>query len=71
MRADHAAILTYVEPVSAVLFASAFLGEALTPATVVGGALVVSGGILVARIETRAGVETVPIEIAAADEDAS
>ena len=70
MRTDHAAILTYVEPVSAVLFASAFLGEALTPATVIGGALVVGGGMLVARIDTRGGVEVVPIEVAAADEDA-
>ena len=70
VRADHAAILTYVEPVSAVLFASAFLGEPLTPATVIGGAFVVSGGLLVARIEAREGVETVPIEIAAADKDA-
>ncbi len=70
VRADHAAILTYVEPVSAVLFASAFLGEALTPATVIGGALVVGAGVLVARIETREGIEVVPIEVAAADEDA-
>lgn len=67
VRTDHAAILTYVEPVTAVLFAAAFLGEALGWTTVVGGALVVVGGILVARIEAREGVETVPIEAAGTD----
>ncbi len=64
VRTDHAAILTYVEPVTAVLFAAAFLGEALGVATVVGGAMVVVGGVLVARMEAREGVETVPIEAA-------
>jgi len=53
VRTDHAAVLTYVEPVSAVLFAAAFLGEALRVATIVGGAMVVAGGALVTRIDTR------------------
>jgi drug/metabolite transporter (DMT)-like permease len=69
VRADHAAILTYVEPVSAVAFAALFLGEGLTPLTIVGGALVVGGGVMVARMEARQGVETVPIEIAAMEKD--
>jgi len=69
VRADHAAILTYMEPVSAVVFASLFLGEPLTTATVVGGALVVGGGLMVARIEAKRGVETVPIEVASVEED--
>jgi len=69
VRTDHAAILTYVEPVSAVMFAAAFLGEPLTTATVIGGALVVGGGIMVARLETREGIETVPIEIADAGDE--
>jgi len=64
VRTDHAAILTYVEPVTAVLFAAAFLGEPIGAATVIGGAMVVCGGIFVARIEAREGVETVPIEAA-------
>jgi len=71
VRTDHAAILTYVEPVSAVVFAAAFLGEPLTTATVVGGALVVGGGIVVARLEAREGVETVPLEIADAGDDST
>jgi drug/metabolite transporter (DMT)-like permease len=62
VRTDHAAILTYVEPVSAVLFAAAFLSEALTWTTVLGGLLVVGGGVVVARMEAREGIETVPIE---------
>ena len=53
VRTDHAAVLTYAEPVSAVLFAAAFLGEALRVATIVGGAMVVAGGSLVTRIDTR------------------
>jgi len=64
VRTDHAAILTYVEPVTAVLFAAVFLGEALGVATIVGGAMVIIGGILVARIEAREGIDTVPIEAA-------
>jgi len=69
VRADHAAILTYVEPVSAVAFAALFLGESLTIPTILGGALVVGGGVMVARMEARQGVETVPIEVASLDED--
>jgi len=53
VRTDHAAVLTYAEPASAVLFAAAFLGEPLTVFTVVGGLLVVAGGILVGRIDTK------------------
>jgi drug/metabolite transporter (DMT)-like permease len=53
VRTDHAAILTYTEPASAVVFAAVFLGQALTLPTVVGGAMVVAGGALVARLEAR------------------
>lgn len=67
VRTDHAAILTYVEPVTAVLFAAAFLDEPLLWTTVVGGMMVVVGGIVVARIEAREGVETIPIEAAGTD----
>jgi drug/metabolite transporter (DMT)-like permease len=53
VRTDHAAILTYTEPASAVVFAAAFLGEALTLATVIGGAMVVAAGALVARLDAK------------------
>lgn len=54
VRTDHAAILTYAEPASAVLLAAAFLpGEPLTAATAVGGAMVVAGGALVARLDAK------------------
>jgi drug/metabolite transporter (DMT)-like permease len=54
VRTDHAAILTYTEPASAVLFAAAFLpGEPLTAATVAGGFMVVAGGALVARLDAK------------------
>lgn len=63
LRTDHAAILMYLEPASAVVFAAIFLGEPLTAATLVGGALVIGGGVLVARMEGRQ-----PIPIEATDE---
>jgi drug/metabolite transporter (DMT)-like permease len=67
VRTDHAAILTYVEPVSAVLFAALFLSEALTWTTIAGGSLVIMGGIIVARMEAPKGIETVPLEAAGAE----
>lgn len=51
VRTDHAAVLTYAEPASAVIFAALFLAEPLTLATVAGGLMVVVGGALVARLE--------------------
>lgn len=53
VRTDHAAVLTYAEPASAVLFAAIFLAEPLTLYTIVGGLMVVVGGALVARLEAR------------------
>ena len=67
VRTDHAAVLTYAEPVAAVLFAAAFLGEGLSGWTLAGGAMVVVGGLAVARIAPRGAVESVPLEIAGAE----
>jgi drug/metabolite transporter (DMT)-like permease len=53
VRTDHAAILTYAEPASAVVFAAIFLGQALTGWTVIGGLMVVAGGAVVALLESR------------------
>jgi len=65
VRTDRAAILMYLEPASAVLFAAAFLNEPLTAWTIVGGALVIGGGVLVARLEEQTPLaETVPLEAA-------
>lgn len=61
VRADHAAIIMYAEPVSAVLFAAALLGEPLTWFTVVGGLAVVCGGVLVARMEPSFGPESASV----------
>ena len=57
VRADHAAIITYAEPVSAVVFAALLLAEPVSSSTIVGGVLVLSGGLLVARMRTLAPVE--------------
>ncbi len=61
VRADHAAILTYAEPVSALAFAAALLGESLTVATIVGGTAVLVGGLMVTRLRTDATVEGPPM----------
>ena len=62
VRTDHAAILTYAEPASAVVFAALFLGEPLTAWTLAGGAMVVAGGLAVARLAPLE--EPVPLEAA-------
>lgn len=58
VRTDQAAILTYAEPVSAVAFAALLLAEPVTITTAIGGALVVAGGVMVARMEPAPGIET-------------
>lgn len=45
MRAQSVAILGYLEPLSALLFAAAFLGESLSPIQMVGAALILSGAV--------------------------
>ncbi|MHB1322961.1 MAG: DMT family transporter [Coriobacteriia bacterium] len=57
VRADQAAVLTYAEPVSAVAFAALFLNESVTLPMALGGAMVVLGGVLVARMEPAPGME--------------
>jgi drug/metabolite transporter (DMT)-like permease len=64
VRTDHVAILTYVEPASAVVFAAIFLGQQLTAPTIAGGVMVVLGGLLVARLVAPGGPEPLPIEAA-------
>jgi len=63
-RTDRAAVLTYTEPVSAVLFAALLLGEPLTWAAIVGGAMVVLGGLIVSRLEPPSKREPIPLEAA-------
>jgi drug/metabolite transporter (DMT)-like permease len=57
VRPDHAAILTYAEPVSAVVFGALVLHQPVTLPVVLGGAAVVAGGTLVARMDTGYGQE--------------
>ncbi|MCE5192206.1 MAG: EamA family transporter, partial [Actinomycetia bacterium] len=58
VRADHAAVLTYAEPVSAIVFSAIFLNEPITLVTALGATLVVAGGAMVARMEPQQGLET-------------
>lgn len=63
IRADHAAIITYAEPLSAVIFAAVLLDEPLVVTTVLGGAAVIAGGIAVARMTPGASVDGPPVII--------
>ena len=47
IKVQHGAILGYLEPVSAPLYALLFLGQAISMWTVIGGALIVVAGLLV------------------------
>jgi drug/metabolite transporter (DMT)-like permease len=53
MRAQSVAILGYIEPLSALLFATAFLGESLTPLQAVGAALILGGAIFAELLRQR------------------
>ncbi len=66
--ATTAGILAYMEPVSAALLAAAILGEALTPAVVVGGLAIVAAGVAVAlKTGETAGPPDEPVIVAADD----
>lgn len=47
VKAQQAGILTYLEPFSAVIFASLFLHEGLTLGSILGGILILTGGIII------------------------
>lgn len=49
-RADQVAVLTYAEPLSAVVLATIFLDEPLTITVVVGGVAVAAGGLWASRL---------------------
>lgn len=57
VRPDHASILTYAEAFSAVVLAALFLGEPITLTTVIGGALIIAGGLLVGRMVPVPSIE--------------
>lgn len=69
VRTDRAAILTYAEPVSAVILAAIFLGEPLTATTLLGGGMVVAGGIAVTRLGGPTELETIPLEAAGVESE--
>lgn len=67
VRADHAAILTYAEPVSAVIFGALLLHQPVTGLVVLGGSAVIAGGVLVARMGTGYGQEAPQADIQESD----
>jgi drug/metabolite transporter (DMT)-like permease len=71
VRADHAAVLMYLEPASAIVFAALLLGEPITVTAVVGGAIVVGAGVAVARLAPAPSVEGPPVPLDEAFDTAS
>lgn len=63
VTAQAAGILTFLEPVAAVLLAWALLGEHLGAATVAGGVLVVLAGVIVVVLEPRADAAAAPARV--------
>lgn len=57
VRADHGAVLTYGEPVSAVAFGALFLGQRITPLVVLGGVAVIAGGVIVATRQPVSSID--------------
>ena len=57
LPASTDSVLLYLEPVSALLLAWLFLGEEPSTLTLVGGALIVAGGVIVLRQPTTADTE--------------
>lgn len=47
VKAQHAGILTYVEPLAATAMAALFLYEGITWGSLLGGALIISGGLMI------------------------
>ena len=58
VSAQAAGLLTFLEPVSAVVLAAVFLGNPLTAATLLGGSLVVVAGVAVIAFEPEAAPES-------------
>jgi drug/metabolite transporter (DMT)-like permease len=70
VKVQHAGILAYLEPVTAVLYAWSFLGETPKPLTLAGGALILAAGLnLIARTITPVS-ETAPEPQVAGSSDA-
>lgn len=59
VRAQDAAVLAYLEPVSALVFGSLFLSQQVAPIAAVGGALIVLAGLIVAIETTRSDNATI------------
>ena len=57
VRVDHGAVLTYGEPVSAVIFGALFLGQRITLPVVLGGIAVITGGLMVARLQPVSSID--------------
>ncbi|HEY3375182.1 MAG TPA: EamA family transporter [Candidatus Aquicultor sp.] len=53
VKAQHVGIFTYLDPVSAVIFAAAFLGEIPPITTLIGGALIIISGVLLIWVTSQ------------------
>ena len=47
IKAQHAGIMTYIEPLAATILAALFLHEAITAGSLLGGTLIIVAGLLI------------------------
>jgi len=66
IKVQHSAIMGYIEPVSAPLYALVFLGQVPAVWTIAGGALIIGAGVIVVRYGTPEG-EPDSLAVALAD----
>ena len=66
VKVQHAGILAYLEPVTAVFYAWAFLGETPKPLTLAGGALVLAAGLNLVARRAVPGIEPAGAQVAGA-----
>jgi len=66
IKVQHSAIMGYIEPVSAPLYALVFLGQVPSPWTIAGGALIIGAGVIVVRYGAPEG-EADSLAVALAD----
>jgi len=64
--ATHAAIITYLEPLGALLIAALLLKEAITPYTVIGGLIILGSGLLLVLLATPTPAVRQPLPAAPA-----
>ena len=66
IKVQHSAIMGYIEPVSAPIYALVILGQVPSPWTIAGGALIIGAGVIVVRYGAAESEPELPARAVAA-----